>query len=285
MTFSPAQPDDDGGGSLAVVVVRYKTPLEAMPSIRTAGLLVDRDIAWYVVDNSPVPATEREIADLPSTVVYNWLGGNKGLSRAYNAALELLDDRWSHVCFLDQDTQGVDTYLDAALPVDPRHDVVLPVVTSGSLVLSPNRRIGPWYRALGQLGTSPRNLSWINSGMIVSRRILGHVRFDERLFLDYVDHKFALDVLAAGASPCVRWDLRLEQDFSRDSDSLDQALGRFEIYRKDLSTFYGRGLGGRLWVAVLTIRRRAVATLRYRTTKFLKVWTHHAKEVERVGDR
>jgi rhamnosyltransferase len=266
------------GVSLAVVVVRYKKAIRDMPAIRYAKAIESNSrnstIRWIIVDNSPSGATMHDRAGLPDNSRYLWLGANRGLSKAYNAALTQLDESTTHICFLDQDTEGVGTYVQAILDQgDCGSDIVLPVVVSGSVILSPCRRTGPWYRPIRQRGAIPGPMSWINSGMVVSAQVFASTRFDERLFLDYVDHRFALDAQRAGASVDVRWELALEQDYSRDTDDVDSAYRRYMIFRADLRTFYGRSVAGRLWAIGLTLRRALVATKKYRTTRFLAAWT------------
>lgn len=263
------------GISLAVVVVRYKKAIRDMPVVQYAAALEsDTKIRWIIVDNSPAEATMDDRAGLPANSRYMWLGANRGLPKAYNAALTHLDESTTHICFLDQDTKAVGTYLQAILDRgDCGSDIVLPVVVSGAVILSPCRRTGPWYRPVRWRGAIPGPMSWINSGMVVSAKVFASTRFDERLFLDYVDHRFALDAQRAGASVDVRWDLALEQDYSRETDDVDAAYRRYLIFRDDLRTFYGPGVSGRLWAMGLTLRRALVATKKYRTRRFLAAWT------------
>lgn len=263
------------GMSLAVVVLRYKKAIQEMPAFRELGPPQRLSaVKWIVVDNSPTEALAHDRSALPAGSRYLWLGGNRGLATAYNAAVALLDDSTTHVCFLDQDTRDVHDYLDAVLQQgDDGADVALPVVEAGPLILSPCRRTGPWFRPVHRRDRTPRTLSWINSGMIVATRVFASTRFDEQLFLDHVDHRFALDVQRAGASVAVRWHLELRQDYSRETDDADAAYSRYVIFRDDVRTFYGRNVPGQMWAALLTLRRALVATKKYRTTRFLAAWS------------
>ncbi len=258
--------------ALAVVVVRYKKPLLEIPFIRIlrAGK-ADSVVEAVVVDNSPTPVTSDELNKLPASVHYEWLGGNRGLSKAYNIARARLCGEWTHVCFLDQDTEGLEALL-AELAQGILADITLPTVRAGGTLISPCRRTGPWYHPLASTENLPSHISWINSGMTLARSTAEQFPFDEKLFLDYVDHRFAADVLDAGTSVDIRRHVVLLQDYSRTTDDADQALERFKLFQKDVSVFYGRRLSTRLYASVLTLRRALGAALSYRRISFISQW-------------
>ncbi|WP_420363708.1 glycosyltransferase [Curtobacterium aetherium] len=255
---------------LAVVVVRYKTPLPNMKALQASRDKRLQDLRWVLVDNSPDPLAARDLESLAHNVEYIWMGGNRGLSVAYNRAVSQLPDSCTHVCFLDQDTEDAQGYLNELLvPGELMTDVTLPLVTAGDVILSPCRRVGYWYRPIRRLGTPPANMSWINSGMVIRRNLLDRVQFSEELFLDYVDHQFAVDVQRFKPSISVRWENRLSQDFSRATDNRHQAESRFSIFTRDIRRFYAGNALSRAWAFALISRRALKAAQRYRTTSFL----------------
>lgn len=257
---------------VAIVVVRFKKQLHEISLLRALPMIdLSAVPEIIIVDNSPEPASVDETAALPGVVKYRWLGGNVGLARAYNSAVSQLQSDWTHVAFLDQDTEGLLGLFDQ-LAAGLSAEITLPVVRAGQAIISPCRRIGPWYAPIKRIGVTPANLSWINSGMTVARGTLRSSPFDEALFLDYVDHQFARTSLADRARVEVLWDVVLEQDYSRDTDSKQQALARFRIFNRDVRQFYRGTVAGRLWGWALTFRRALGATARYRTSAFIFSW-------------
>lgn len=262
----------NGEARLAVVVVRYKKPLQQISVLRALPDMDSSAVSEIVImDNSPESAGESDVAGLPEGVSYRWLGGNVGLAKAYNSAIDQLRSDWTHVVFLDQDTAGLES-LFGGLQGVINAEISVPVVRAGRAIISPCRRLGPWYLPIRSLGTTPRNVSWINSGMTVGRAALAATRFDESLFLDYVDHQFARAVQAGGARAEVRWDVVLEQDYSRSSDDEQQALTRFRIFNLDVRRFYRDTIIGPPWARALTLRRALAAAIQYRSTAFLAIW-------------
>lgn len=257
---------------LGVVVVLYNRALSSIPATAVATSLGgDAFVRWVVVDNSDHPAADASVVAERSHVAYVAMGGNRGISAAFNQGVEHLGDGVDYVLFLDQDTGGIDDYVRAirARIGSWSGDILMPLVTSDALILSPCRRLGPWYRPMRRTGRRPRQYSCINSGMVVRRSIFDRIAFDEALFLDYVDHRFILDATAAGATLEPALDLRLEQDYSRMSDTAAQAHVRVGIFSRDVRRFYDGNAFGRVWAALLIGSRRLQAARRYRDRTFL----------------
>ena len=81
-------------------------------------------------------------------------------------------------------------------------------------------------------------LSAINSGMAVRLRVYESYRYDESLFLDYVDHDFMAMCREKGLRIHVLEQTRLYQNFSGDSHpGYQQAMTRYSIFEKDFRTF------------------------------------------------
>jgi GT2 family glycosyltransferase len=256
---------------LSIVVVKYGRDVDSLPCI-SEDLGSHPSVELILVDNSESPDDRAVSLYSEGKIRYQWMGGNKGISAAFNQGIALASVDSTHVCFLDQDTAGVGAYIATCIPhlEADQADVYMPLVMSGDTILSPCRRVGLWYRPLRNTGRLPESFSFINSGLIINKKTLEHVRFDESLFLDFVDHQMALDLSRAGARFSPLWQSRLEQDYSRETDSRLQALRRFAIFKRDAQRFYGNNLGGRIWAILLVSWRAARATLRYRSMDFLR---------------
>jgi GT2 family glycosyltransferase len=256
-----------------VIIVVYNRPLATLPALQAARDHTDADwLRWVVVDNSPTPEPMAPAIAAQHGMDYLPLLANRGIAAAFNRGIDHLGDAVDYVIFLDQDTGGVTAYLDAvtATVQQASSDVVMPTVFSGPNILSPCERVGYRYRPMKNPGTLPSQFSCINSGLIVRRGFLHDVMFDERLFLDFVDHQFIEDCRTAGATFHADGALKLHQDFSRETDTKDQALHRFRIFAQDARTFYRGKPFGTTWASIVVGWRRINAAKQYRTIDFFR---------------
>lgn len=261
--------DRNGTAHIGVIIVAYNRAIEEIRALQDATTIAPTGaIRWLIVDNSAAPSD----SDIPLGADYVWMGSNRGIAAAFNRGIEHFRDRVEYIAFFDQDTAGVDRYLSQIS--DRLHgtqvDVLMPLVTTDNLILSPCRRLGPLYRPLRSTGKLPKHFSCINSGMVVRSSLFETIRFDEELFLDFVDHKFVIDATAAGAHFVAAWDCRLEQDYSRATDTFEQAASRFRIFAKDARVFHTAKPFGRICVTIILTWRRLSASARYRTLFFFR---------------
>lgn len=255
---------------LGIVIVMYNRDLHSLPVLSVAQQETGQ-LHLLIVDNSDQPASDAAANAASLGIDYQWMGGNRGISAAFNRGVERLIESVDYVSFLDQDTDGIESYVEqvkGALGTRPP-DVLMPLVMSGHTILSPCQKIGPWYRSISKAGRLPDNFSCINSGMVVSASLLRRVRFDESLFLDYVDHQFVLDALTAGAEFEALWDCVLDQDYSRSTDTKYQAINRLAIFKKDIRVFYSRNHLDSIWANLLITWRVIRATAAYKTLDFV----------------
>lgn len=264
--------------AVAAIVVKFNRPLHTLPALEilSAESLTSL-VHIIIVDNSPTKDNEAEQFKYTENLTYVWMGGNKGISRAFNRGVQVaLNSSYAPglLCFLDQDTPGVAQYLQQTLPrLSPNIDVHMPLVASGTYILSPCRRVGPWYCEL-KSPSLPKHFSCINSGLLVSARLASEVPFDQALFLDYVDHAFIRDALKARATFEALWDCSLKQEYSRSTDEEETALVRFGIFRSDTLSFYSSMRFGRVIAWITTAHRAISAALYYRSLSFLKEYAN-----------
>lgn len=197
-------------------------------------------------------------------LTYLDMHGNAGISRAYNAALDTLRDKDGLVVWLDDDTELPEDYFTAltrAAAAQPAVQVFLPLVVSlgdQSDLLSPclfgkykMRRVSRPEELTGQA------ISAINSGMAVRLSLYRRYRYDETLFLDYVDHDFMAMCRETGVPVRVLTDTTLHQNFSGDSKpTRQQAMTRFSIFEKDFRAFGKKHGLSPLLTDLLLLRRR-----------------------------
>jgi rhamnosyltransferase len=178
-----------------VVVVIYNMRCEASTTCRDlegiAGVIV------ILVDNSTQDNDNEDFAQ-----AHGWeyisMNGNMGLAKAYNRAVESISQPEALICLHDDDSQVVDDYfvcLAKAVEADEAATVFLPKTYDKYGLMSPSIING--YRERRAIDTSEltqENITGINSGMAIKRKVFEKYRYDERFFLDYIDHSFIRDM-------------------------------------------------------------------------------------------
>jgi rhamnosyltransferase len=223
-----------------VVLVIYNKALAQSQSAAT--LNAPSDARVHIVDNSTSDFGNREFAQ-EYGYEYVDMGGNAGLSRAYNRVIDTLEKDDGLLCLFDDDTEVDSRYFEAlkkAAEAHPEIDVFAPVVTDQKGIMSPCIIRGVSCRRIKSLDELPeRGVSAINSGLAVRRRVFAGYRYDEGQFLDYVDHAFLHDITGhERARIHILEDVVLKQAFSGSArQSRAAALQRYRIFKKDI-TFY-----------------------------------------------
>ncbi|MBN9313897.1 MAG: hypothetical protein BGO40_06775 [Chryseobacterium sp. 39-10] len=168
---------------------------------------------------------------------------NPGLAKAYNKIAEYAyQNHIAWMILLDQDTtlpkQIYNLYSEAAENTSIK--IKVPQVFSADQLISPSAYKA--YRSFQLQKVDPimklHNLSCINSGMMIDvtffRQIGGYNSFFK---LDFCDHDFIEKVKkytpSIGILPA-----RLQQNFSSEVHTKEQALTRYKMYVRDLKIYY-----------------------------------------------
>lgn len=180
------------------VVVLYNTFVNDSITINNLKKIHSHSIDIIVVDNST-----KDLNNEKETKANNWIylsmNGNAGLSKAYNRALDYLKDEDGIVIWFDDDTNVTQEYFDA-LELSAKDfkdgDIFVPVIQGqDGKYWSPNEAR---FFKNKQIKTCSQNIpndkiNAINSCMAVRLAVYKDYRYDERLFLDQVDHNFLYD--------------------------------------------------------------------------------------------
>ena len=251
------------------VIVLYNTKCD--DSITYSNLKKMSNINIIVCDNSTI------VNDNKKTVcndgyMYIDMHGNKGLSKAYNKAIEEINktcgNQMYYVCIFDDDTdinqffEISKKYIETSM-----YDVYLPVIKTNQRILSPcnyiNNKIYP-IESIEKVDLS--HISAINSGMIIKSNVFKKIKYNENLFLDYIDHDFMLKVKKNNFKIKIMDDLVLTQHFSMEENTIDSAYNRLKIMNKDLKEFYKKN---KLQYYKQIIAYKLVMIKKYRSLKFL----------------
>ncbi|MGM9946515.1 glycosyltransferase [Floccifex sp.] len=190
-----------------------------------------------VCDNSEMDYKNKEIVQANGHI-YLSMKGNKGLSYAYNRALDYIQSMYpemtGRLCLFDDDTILSNDYFKK---MEESHaDICLPIVKDQDTLLSPSMfKNGKSIRlkSLNQLDVS--YISGINSGMCINLSLFQSYRYNENLFLDYVDHYFLYTMKDKSIEVV---NTTLQQSFSATTNSKESDRIRFQIFKKDTKVFY-----------------------------------------------
>lgn len=180
------------------IVVLYNTSINESVTISNLSKIHSHNIKIIAVDNSTIGNNNASIAD-EKKYIYLDMHGNVGLSKAYNHALDYLSNKEGVVIWFDDDTNVTQEYFDVLEESVNRlqtFDIFVPVIQGqDGHYWSPNeahffrnKQLKSQYQVI-----DADKINAINSCTAVRLSVYSNYRYDERLFLDQVDHKFFQD--------------------------------------------------------------------------------------------
>ena len=184
-----------------------------------------------------------------SNFTYIDMQGNKGLPNAYNKAIETVKpENDDYVIILDQDTvfeSDIFNKYVSYIEFNPTVDVICPIVTDSVGIMSPNLICGVNNKHLLNIddikNNNISNYSFINSGMCIKGSVFSKLKYDETLFLDFVDHDFVIQIKDYNFTIGICFDVVLNQNFSGvTKNSFEQDFSRFKIFIKDAKRYYNK---------------------------------------------
>ena len=205
---------------------------------------------------------------------YISMQGNQGLAKAYNRARDAIGAGEGVVCLLDDDTRLPADYPDQIRQAHARNHakIWLPLVKDRTGYLSPAIVTGYGWKRIVQpedVDAPGVLLTGINSGMAVDRKIMQQYRYDERYFLDFIDHAFLRDMRRKNIPMMVLKDVVLQQTFSSDVQSKQAAMERFAHFKEDVKRFYSASPTAQRYGKKILLRRRCKLCLKHKTLSFL----------------
>ena len=261
----------------AVVVIYNRKCTESVSFTRISG---QEDVPAILIDNSTDRKTQSFNKDTCSKTgcEYISMDGNKGLAKAYNAAVEQIGSRIDYLMILDDDTavpEDVFAILRKAIAQNTSAGILVPLVFDQAALLSPCRR---WSSLFFRLKKRPESfkggMSAINSGLVIriDKENRENSLFDDKMFLDCIDHAFILKKIRQGGSIAL-YPAEFRQDFF-DGTMRDQTAGRnaakvrFAIFAKDY-LYFCRTFKLCMPIAHMYLFYRAIKlSIRFRTSGF-----------------
>lgn len=184
--------------NIYAVVVLYNTSLTDSITCQNILKIKNHKIHTIVVDNS---VKENNNDQLSANLNFTYLSmhGNAGLSKAYNKVLDYLQGKDGIVIWFDDDTNVTQEYFDKlekAINQNPQVDIFAPVIMGqDNKFWSPNRARFFKNKQLKNINEKidDSEFNAINSCTASRLRVFKNYRYNEKLFLDQVDHNFCRD--------------------------------------------------------------------------------------------
>lgn len=257
------------------ILVDYNQPLDQSPSYQ--ALNRQKDIITIVCDNSTNVEIDQAQVQKDGNV-YLSMHGNRGLPKAYNRALDHIEEEnpimEGFVMLFDDDTEIPDAYFDCVRKAIQKEDadIYLPLITDERPdlgYLSPSiLRDVYMHRTKDPWSLTAEEICGINSGMVIRLSLFANYRYNEDLFLDHVDHDF-IRTMRKRKTKINIMNTELHQHFSAFETDGTKAINRFSILKKDMREFYKETLKGRIFCEYVLLRRRASI---FYYTKDIRIW-------------
>lgn len=231
---------------LYIVCVLYNSAIVDISSLKVFLHLVDKYdfVRLQIMDNSSeeIAAKNREASETVyrNKIIYVNDGGNIGISKAYNKALDTIKDDNFYVMWSDDDTRFSMEYMENVIKEvrSGKRAIISGIVRTQKRVISPAKRLIPFSRVPQKMYLQKpglyRNIYCINSGLTIKSTIFEAVgRYDESLFLDAVDHLFSDKLIIKGLNCIKIVPGMIKQDFSTETNDLESRRIRAKIFTRD----------------------------------------------------
>lgn len=226
----------------AVVCVYNQSIEDAKTCINLKSIAYEFKINVIVADNSDKSYGNYEKCR-DNGWIYLSMGGNVGLSKAYNRVLDHLKDKKGVVVWLDDDTDITRQYFEVLISklISEDADIYVPIIIGqDGKVHSPSEtgfiRDKRLKNAFSDIDVS--RLNAINSCTAVRLTVYENYRYDETLFLDQVDHIFFADQRKL-KKIFYKLDVVIHHNFSMEENmSLEATKIRYSIMIPDFLTSY-----------------------------------------------
>ncbi|WP_416044820.1 glycosyltransferase [Clostridium tyrobutyricum] len=237
--------------NLIAAVVIYNMKIEESITCQNLEKLYFKIV--YIVDNSTKDMGNSIIAAKKGWK-YIDMHGNKGLPRAYNRVIELLEYKENDIIiWLDDDSHLTKKYLitlQNSVYNYPEIDIFVPIIMGqNGKFYSPNEKHFFKNKQMKRPSDiiNPRRFNAINSCTAVRLRIYKDYKYDERMFLDQVDHKF-FDDQRKRNKKFMKLNVIIEHNFSLKNKKLSPQVAwkRYDIMIPDFMTYCNTNIASRI---------------------------------------
>lgn len=201
---------------------------------------VHDNVGIIIMDNSDFTKSEANRFECESKysnkLIYINNYGNIGLSRAYNKAIDYIDQQTQKytIMLADDDTVFSLAYLNNALTELHKGALIISGIFDQLSPLKHNRILHHRNDIITEPGCY-EDIFCINSGLWIDSSIIKRIgRFDESLFLDLVDYWLMDKLISVECNKISVVSGKISQHFSG-QETVDKAKAnsRFQIYKRD----------------------------------------------------
>lgn len=230
-------------------------------------------IKIIIFDNSTKNLKNKDFCDA-NNIEYYSLNKNVGLSKAYNYVISKINvSPDNYLMILDDDTSLNDNYFEEVFKStkNGEYDLYLPIIEANKKIISPsNIQFNCRVKGISNIKKINMNkITAINSGMVVRTSVYNNITYNEKIFLDYVDHDFMKNIRKNGYR-IKMLDSVIKQDFSRnEKGELTSELFRFKIYKKDFK-IYCKDCKNIPFYYINTFKFSLKQCIKHKTLRFLK---------------
>lgn len=255
------------------VVVVYNKSCNDSNSIRGIRKYAPK-IPIIVYDNSTEDYGNEKYC-IANNYIYLTQHANVGISKAYNYVIDnvkLMDD--DYVVMLDDDTHLNAEYFNEVFNKSKvtNLDVMLPIVVANNKIISPYNYYKKTRTKMIESANDidMKKVSGINSGMAIRAAMLKKSRYNEALFLDYVDYDFMKRVHQKNGNIYIMNSVIKQefQYFNYDKRNIKSALFRFQIDLRDYKQLCKEN-NERYFFYLHAIKFMIKQTINYKSTRFL----------------
>lgn len=209
---------------------------------------IDDNIDILVLDNSETINDNKDFC-AKHEIRYISMEGNKGLSKAYNMAVDNSIDA-DVIILLDDDTEVSDMYfekLKVALVNNPDTDIFAPIIRGqDGIIYSPNEFsfLRNHFIKTPKEKVSQHSFNAIASCLAIRMRVFNNYRFNEKLFVDQVDQYFFCEQRELGRK-FGQIDVEILQHFYQRDSFLTPEIGWRRLRLRIIDIFRHARLMGR----------------------------------------
>lgn len=269
------------------IVVIYNERID-QGKVETVSILNRNDCTIVICDNSTIDDVKRLNKEFAFKNKFRYIDmeGNHGLSSAYNTSIsEIIKNnadlygKW--IIVFDQDTHIPINFFDSLFNELKKNNFIpciyVPLVFDNKFeLLSPCRFSGMRFKRCKCIDIND-NSFFINSGMCIPLSFFENCKYDENIFLDFVDHDF-IKTIRKSYGNCfkVMTSISLQQEFSGATRlSKTKELARYIIYCNDAIMFYKKWNGFYCFSMVLPFLRGIKLSLIHKDIIFIcKFFSH-----------
>ena len=208
-----------------------------------------------------------------NNICYYTLNENVGLSKAYNYVIDKIElNDTDYLLILDDDTPLKEQYIDELFKSvkESTADIYIPIIISDNKIISPaNVQFNCRIKMLKNIKKLDyKRISAINSGMLIKTSVFKKIKYNDKMFLEYIDHDFMKKVRAHNYKVKLI-DIELNQNYSRfQYNDIKSEMHRFKIYLKDFK-LYCKNCNNLIFYYISTIKYRIHEAIKYKNTKFI----------------